>query len=161
VSIRSSPLDRPAARRARRLDLGVTSIHSNSSKHRDRRRDQSFLTLERRHNPGRIALPARAIGFIRTFASQIRGLADDRAHLQANENRVDTVDLKDRLCDVQTDRRNCFAYLASPNRGGLNSAHFHWHVCARGRANHTIKSGHSTARLACSLRAPWRTAHRL
>jgi hypothetical protein len=37
---------------------------------------------------------------------------------------------------------------APPNRGGLNNAHFHWHVRAGGRANHTIKSGHSTARLA-------------
>jgi hypothetical protein len=36
VSIRSSLPDRPAAsrRRVRRLDLGVTRIHSHSSKHR-------------------------------------------------------------------------------------------------------------------------------
>jgi hypothetical protein len=67
------------------------------------------------------------------------------AHLQANQNRVDTADLKNRLCDVQTDRRNCFAYFTPPNCGSLNSAQFHWHLRAGGKANHTIKSGHSTA----------------
>jgi hypothetical protein len=77
----------------------------------------------------------------------MRGLPD--AHLQANQNSVDAVDLKNRLCVVQADRRSCFAYLAPPNRGGLNSAHFHWHSRAAGKAVHAIKSGYSTARLAC------------
>src|SRR5215467_2442357 len=39
--------------------------------------------------------------------------------------RIDTVNLKDRLCDIEADCRNRLHDLAPPNRGGLNSTHFH------------------------------------
>jgi hypothetical protein len=39
--------------------------------------------------------------------------------------RINTVNLKNRLCDVETDRRNRLHVLPPPNRGGLNSHHSH------------------------------------
>jgi hypothetical protein len=39
--------------------------------------------------------------------------------------RIGTVNLKDRLCNVEPDCRNRLHHLAPPNRGGLNSTHFH------------------------------------
>ena len=39
--------------------------------------------------------------------------------------RVDTVNLKDRLRDIEADCRNRLHNLAPPNRGGLNSTHIH------------------------------------
>jgi len=39
--------------------------------------------------------------------------------------RVDAVDLKDRLRNIETDRRNPLHNLAPPSRGGLNAAGFH------------------------------------
>jgi hypothetical protein len=39
--------------------------------------------------------------------------------------RIDTVNLKDRLRDIETDRRNRLHNLAPPNRGGLTSTHIH------------------------------------
>jgi hypothetical protein len=39
--------------------------------------------------------------------------------------RIDAVNLKNRLRDVQTDRRDRLHDLAPPNLGGLNSTHIH------------------------------------
>jgi hypothetical protein len=36
--------------------------------------------------------------------------------------RIDAMNLKDRLCDIETDRRNRLHELAPPNRGCSNSA---------------------------------------
>jgi hypothetical protein len=39
--------------------------------------------------------------------------------------RIDAVNLKDRLCDIEADCRNRLHRLAPPNRGDLNSTHIH------------------------------------
>ena len=54
----------------------------------------------------------------------MRGLFDDRAHLQANQNRVDAVDLKNRLCDVEADRRNCLHICILRIMGALTARIF-------------------------------------
>ena len=62
-----------------------------------------------------------------------RQLLEERQYIAALELttdddlaiRIDAVNLKNRLCDVETDCRDRLHDLAPPNRGGLNSTHIH------------------------------------
>src|SRR5215475_1736982 len=62
-----------------------------------------------------------------------RQLLEERQHITAFQLTaedyiafpIDTVDLKDRLCDIEADCRNRLHRLAPLNRGGLNSTHIH------------------------------------
>src|SRR5262249_253380 len=55
--------------------------------------------------------------------------------------RVDAMNLKNRLRDIETDSRNCLHDLAPPNHGCPHSTHPSWHSCAGGGAVHSITSG--------------------
>jgi hypothetical protein len=63
--------------------------------------------------------------------------------------RVNPVDLKNRLGNIETDCRDRLHVWLLPNRGGLNS--IPWHFRAGGGAVHSIKSGHSAMRQKLAL----------
>ena len=56
--------------------------------------------------------------------------------------RIDGMNLKDRLRDIET---NCRDRLAPPNRGSLNSAHIHGTHVPGGGAVHSINTRHEGA----------------
>jgi hypothetical protein len=57
--------------------------------------------------------------------------------------RVDAMNLKNRLRDIETDSRNRLHDLAPPNHGCPHSTHHSWHSCAGGGAVHSINCGNS------------------
>jgi putative tryptophan/tyrosine transport system substrate-binding protein len=62
--------------------------------------------------------------------------------------RVDAMNLKNRLRDIETDSRNRLHDLAPPNHRCPHSTHHSWHSCAGGGAVHSITSGLSRCRAA-------------
>src|SRR5215470_2465538 len=63
--------------------------------------------------------------------------------------RINAMNLKDRLRDVETDCRDRLHDLAPSNRGGLKQRPHPWRSCAGGGAVHSIKCGHALR--ACGL----------
>src|SRR5262245_34857567 len=97
------------------------------------------LHIGRRHEPDlvtkRLQFTRPVMGRGARFnADQARRqLLEERQHITALQLtaedyialRIDTVNLKNRLCDIEADCRNRLHNLAPPNRGRLNSTHIH------------------------------------
>src|SRR5215470_2578472 len=97
------------------------------------------LHISRRHEPDlmterlQFARPVMGRGTCFNADQARRQLLKERQHraalqLAADEYiafRIDAVNLKDRLCDIEADCRNRLHRLAPPNRGDLNSTYVH------------------------------------
>ena len=97
------------------------------------------LHVGRRHQPHGVA---KRLELARPMMRRGAGLDANQARRQLLEERqhvatlqlpadhhlpisINAVNLKDRLRDIETDCRDRLHDLAPPNRGGLNSTHFH------------------------------------
>src|SRR5215813_406077 len=97
------------------------------------------LYVGRRHEPDLVTerlqftRPVMGCGACFNADQARRQLLEERQHITALQLtpedyialRIDTVNLKDRLRDVETDRLNRLHSLAPPNRGRLNSTQIH------------------------------------
>jgi hypothetical protein len=121
------------------------------------------LHISRRHQANGVAT---RLQLARPMMRRGAGLDTDQARWQLHEEgqhvaalelsaenhialRIDTVDLKNRLRDVETNLSKPFAWVAPPNRGSLNQRPHLWHSRAGGGAVHSIKTGlmHCTNRV--------------
>src|SRR4030095_14820987 len=97
------------------------------------------LDISRRHQPDLVTerlqftRPVMGRGTCFNTDQTRRQLLEERQHITALQLtakdyialRIDTVNLKDRLCDIEADCRNRWHSLAPPNPGGFNSTHIH------------------------------------